>query len=284
MHSVCLLYQTCRRYSRGGKHSLSLWRTRGLAVGGKHAWKRMAPSQVESLPLCDLNVQAAVRAKQMAFQGLQRGGSLLTSEYLSSRHSWGYQTQDPNTATSGLINFICIATETNLLPAASPGSQRLGFLIIITLMSYTCSRLVFWLPKKQMAKMSKMFLLQFCQMLLFFSVWRSSQSVENYPFFWVLAGSYWERRLNFQSELDNPLRGLLSILLQLKKITLYVLSLISFLPAVNLGKRTPDVPSYLVMDNIVFNWEGNFCLVTACYLFLCLFFHINKSWHEFSQT
>lgn len=29
-----------------------------------------APSRVESLPLCDLNVQAALRAKQMAFQGL----------------------------------------------------------------------------------------------------------------------------------------------------------------------------------------------------------------------
>lgn len=34
-------------------------------------------------------------------------------------------------------------------------------------MSYTYSRLVFWLSKKQMAKMSKMFLSQLCQMLAF---------------------------------------------------------------------------------------------------------------------
>lgn len=48
---------------------------------GKHAWKGMDPSRVESLPLCDLNVQTSLRAKQMAFQGLQRDGSLLTSEH-----------------------------------------------------------------------------------------------------------------------------------------------------------------------------------------------------------
>lgn len=53
----------------------------GPGCWGKHAWKGMAPSQVENLPLCDLSVQAAPRAKQMAFQGLQRGGSLLTSEH-----------------------------------------------------------------------------------------------------------------------------------------------------------------------------------------------------------
>lgn len=41
----------------------------------------MAPSQGESLPMRDLDVLAALGAKQMAFQGLQRGGSLLTSEY-----------------------------------------------------------------------------------------------------------------------------------------------------------------------------------------------------------
>lgn len=45
-------------------------RVLGLAVEGKHAWQRMAPSRIESLPLCDLRVQSALRAKHMAFQGL----------------------------------------------------------------------------------------------------------------------------------------------------------------------------------------------------------------------
>ena len=45
-------------------------RVLGPAVKGKHAWQGMAPSRIASLPLCDLNVQAVLRAKLMAFQGL----------------------------------------------------------------------------------------------------------------------------------------------------------------------------------------------------------------------
>lgn len=117
----------CRRYSWSSKHSLSLWRIWGLAVKGKHAWKGMAPSRVESLPLCDLNVQAALRAKQMAFQGLWRDGSLLTWEYFKKTAFVRIPNKNPDPGMSNLINFICISTETNMLPAAKPRSQRLGF-------------------------------------------------------------------------------------------------------------------------------------------------------------
>lgn len=121
----------------------------------------------------------------------------LLQSTLKNQHSWEHQTQDPDLGMSNLITFICISIETNMLPAANPRSQRLEFLIIITIMSYTYSRLVFWLSKKQMAKMSKMFLSQLCQVLA------SPLCLEIQPicwklshFFLVLPGSCSERRLN----------------------------------------------------------------------------------------
>lgn len=130
------------------------------------------------------------------FPGSKKRWQPTNLRVFKNQHSWEHQTQDPHLALFNLINFICVYTETNILPAANLRSQRLEFLIIITIMSYTYSRLVFGSPKNKWLRCPKCSCNNSAKLWLFHSVWRSSQSVENYPFFfWVFPGSL-DGRLN----------------------------------------------------------------------------------------
>lgn len=171
-----------RRYSWDSKHNLSpegfgAWPLRGNTHG-----REWYPAGLK-VCLCVISMYRLLSGPGRWLSRVCKEVAAYYRVLLKNQHSWEHQTEYPDLGMSNLINFICIATETNMLPVANPRSQKLRFLIIIAVMSYTYSRLVFWLSKKQVAKMSKCSFHNSTKRWLFLSVWRSSQSVENYPFF-----------------------------------------------------------------------------------------------------
>lgn len=179
-----------------------------------------------------------------------------------------------------------------MLLAASPRSQRLGFLIIITIMSYTYSRLIFWLSKKQMARMSKMFLSQLCQALA------SPLCLEIQPicwtlshffffFFWVLPGSCSEGRLNPAVWDGQPQMETLFHTSAAEEKSHFVFWVFFHFLCVWIWENVHWTSRHTSLWTILcVNWECNICLVTACFfwVFLFLFFLVNKPWSEHSQT
>lgn len=131
-HAMSVSSTRCyRRYSWSSKHSLSLlkgfgsgcWGETCLAENGSQPnWK---PASVWS------QGTGCSQGQAYGFPGSVKRWYPTSLRVLKknkqTQHSWEHQTQSPDPGMSNLINFVCISTETNMLLASKPRSQRLGF-------------------------------------------------------------------------------------------------------------------------------------------------------------